>query len=80
MSLRKVSHLNVAMFDKELQFFEDRINDKYYDMILFEVIPDLNNFYPFRIRDALQENYQRVDVFQAPRDKTYEIVEVYVKN
>ena len=72
-------HLNVAMFEKEMQFFEQRITNEYYDLVLFEVIPDLNNFYPFGIREVLQEHYKMINQFQAPRDKTYEVVEVYVR-
>ncbi|MEM1136265.1 MAG: hypothetical protein AAGI07_10540 [Bacteroidota bacterium] len=72
-------HLNVAMFERELLFFEEKINKGYYDIVLFEVIPDLNNFYPFKIREVLQEKYQLIDQFQAPRDKKYELVEVYLK-
>lgn len=72
-------HLNVAMFDKHLKEYQTRIENHYYDVVLFEIIPDLNNFYPFAIRDILQEEYQLIDTFQAPRDKTYEVVEVYIK-
>jgi hypothetical protein len=72
-------HLNVSMFDKELDYFTERIESEYYDMVLFEIIPNLNNFYPNSIRNELQKKYKMVYSFQAPRRKTTEIIEVYIK-
>lgn len=72
-------HLNVAMFEKHLNEYQTRIENNYYDVVLFEIIPDLNNFYPFAIRKTLQSEYELIDTFQAPRDRTYEVVEVYIK-
>ena len=73
-------HLGVAMFNQEAQLFEDRIRKKEYDLILFEYIPSLNNFYPFRVRDVLQQNYQKKDSFMAPRrGETQGTIEVYTR-
>lgn len=73
-------HYGVAMFEKEAQLFENRIRAKQYDLVLFENIPSLNNFYPFRLRDVLQQVYQKVDSFPAPRrGETYGTIEVYTK-
>lgn len=72
-------HLNVAMFDKELEMFRDRIDRGYYDMVIFEDIPQLNNFYPFAIQEKLKEEYDLWFSFQAPREKTTEVIEVYLK-
>jgi len=72
-------HLNVAMFDKELAFFNGRVKEGYYDLVLFEIIPNLNNFYPNELRIELKNNYELIDTFQAPRRKTTEIIEVYRK-
>jgi len=49
------------------------------DVVLFENIPILNNFYPFRIRDSLQLHYQKVDSFLAPRRPTNGTIEIYLK-
>ncbi len=71
-------HLGVAMFNKQAQMFETRIAVKHYDVVLFEHIPTLNNFYPFRVRDSLQLHYQKVDSFLAPRrGETQGMIEVY---
>ncbi|MET0635093.1 MAG: hypothetical protein ABWZ25_03630 [Chitinophagaceae bacterium] len=73
-------HLGVAMFNKQAEKYEKRISDKYYDLVLFEYIPNLNNFYPFRVRDSLQLHYQKIDSFAAPRrGDTQGLIEIYAK-
>lgn len=73
-------HKGVGMFDKETDMFCQRIEGKYYDMVLFEYIPYLNNFYPYKVRDYLEKNYRKVDSFVAPRKPTPNAwVEVWVK-
>jgi hypothetical protein len=74
-------HLGVGMFNREAQQYETDIVKKRYDLVLFEHIPNLNNFYPFRVRDSLLRHYQRVDSFLAPRRgvETKGMIEVYVK-
>ncbi|HSB91932.1 MAG TPA: hypothetical protein VLC28_02390 [Flavitalea sp.] len=71
-------HKGVAVFDKETDMFVDRINSNYYDLVLYEYIPYLNNFYPYQVREALMKKYNRVDTFVAPRKPTMHAwVEVY---
>ncbi|RYG06231.1 MAG: hypothetical protein EOO02_01285 [Chitinophagaceae bacterium] len=73
-------HLGVGMFNSEAAMFEDRLKKKEYDIVLFEHIKNLNNFYPFRIRNVLKDQYKLVDSFQAPRrGDTQGLIEVYVK-
>jgi hypothetical protein len=73
-------HLGVSMFNKEAAMYEQKIARKNYDLVLFEYIPTLNNFYPFRIRDSLKLHYQKIDSFFAPRrGDTKGIIEVYAK-
>ncbi len=68
------------MFNKQAEMFENRIVNKEYDIVLFEYIPTLNNFYPFRVRESLISHYQKVDSFMAPRrGDTKGIIEVFVK-
>lgn len=74
------NHLGVGMFNKQAEMFESRIKDHEYDLVLFEYIPTLNNFFPFRVRDALKNSYSLIDSFIAPRrGDTGGIIEVYVK-
>ena len=73
-------HQGVGMFDKQTDMFADRIKNNYYDLVLFEYIPYLNNFYPYKVREALQQYYQKVDSFVAPRKPTPNAwVEVYIR-
>jgi hypothetical protein len=74
-------HLGVGMFNRQADTFETRIRDHYYDLVLFEYIPTLNNFYPFRVRDSLQRQYRQVDSFPAPRrgPETQGVIEVFVR-
>lgn len=73
-------HKGVGMFQKETDMFCNRIRKNHYDLVLFEYIPYLNNFYPFQVRDHLLQYYQRIDVFPAPRKPSLQSwVEVYVR-
>jgi hypothetical protein len=74
-------HLGVGMFNRQADTFETRIKQHYYDLVLFEYIPTLNNFYPFRVRDSLRQEYRLVDSFLAPRrgPETKGQIEVYIK-
>jgi hypothetical protein len=74
-------HLGVGMFNREAAKFEKRIAAEYYDLVLFESVPGLNNFYPFRVRDLLRVHYKKVDSFYAPRrgPETMGTIEVYVR-
>lgn len=74
-------HLGVGMFNKQADTFETRIGKHYYDLVLFEYLPTLNNFYPFRVRDSLRLHYQQVDSFMAPRrgPESQGIIEVFVR-
>ena len=75
-------HLGVGMFNRQADSFSVRIREHYYDLVLFEYIPNLNNFYPFRIRDSLHCHYSQVDSFPAPRRglETHGVIEVFVRN
>jgi len=73
-------HKGVGMFQKQTDMFSSRVRNNYYDLVLFEYIPYLNNFYPFQVRDDLLKYYKRIDVFPAPRKPSIQAwVEVYVR-
>ena len=75
-------HLGVGMFNRQADSLEMRIRDHHYDLVLFEYLPTLNNFYPFRVRDSLLAHYRLVDSFMAPRRglETRGTIEVYVNS
>ncbi|MBS1745554.1 MAG: hypothetical protein JST21_05245 [Bacteroidetes bacterium] len=72
-------HLGVCMFNKQCDEFCEKIKNKHYDIVMFENIPSLNNFYPFRIRDSLNVYYNKVDSFLAPRRPTNGKIYIYSK-
>ena len=71
-------HLGVAMFNKQAAHYENKIRSNHYDLVVFEYVPSLNNFYPFRVRDSLINRYQKIDSFPAPRrGDTQGTIEIY---
>jgi len=71
-------HKGVGIFDKEIDTFCNRITRNYYDLVLYEYIPYLNNFYPYEVRSCLEQHYTKIDSFPAPRKPTpHAWVEVY---
>jgi hypothetical protein len=73
-------HKGVGMFDREIKMFEDRVNNKYYDLVLFQYVPYSNNIYPFSVREALMNSYTRIDSFPVPRNpSSHAWIEIYVK-
>jgi hypothetical protein len=73
-------HKGVASFDRETEMFTSRIKNNYYDLVLYEYIPYLNNFNPYKVRESLMENYRKIDSFPAPRNPSAQAwVEVYIK-
>lgn len=73
-------HLGVGMFNKQAEAYEKKIATNYYDLVLFEYVPSLNNFFPFRVRDSLLNHYNKIDSFPAPRrGETSGIIEVFIR-
>lgn len=60
-------HLGVGMFQQQTTMYAGKVKHNFYPLVLFEYIPNLNNFYPFRLRDTLQKYYIKVLDFPAPR-------------
>ena len=68
------------MFEKETQMFVDRVKNNYYDLVLFQYVPYSNNIYPFSVREALEQTYERIDSFPVPRNpSSHAWIEIYVK-
>lgn len=70
-------HHGVAFFDREVEYFCDKIENGEYDLILFQDIPDLNNFYSYEVRDCIIDNYEFKFKFLAPRIPEESYIEVY---
>ena len=72
-------HLGVAMFNKQLAAYTEKVRNKHYDLILYEYAPTLNNFFPWALRNELQQHYRKIDSFHAPRRPTNAYIEVFVR-
>ncbi|HTH56696.1 MAG TPA: hypothetical protein VL728_11675 [Cyclobacteriaceae bacterium] len=72
-------HVNIGIFQREIDTLCRRVGRKEYDLVLFEDIPDLTQFYPYQVRDSLQRHYFLQDKFLAPRKLENSTIEVYVK-
>ncbi|TRX60111.1 hypothetical protein FNH22_08665 [Fulvivirga sp. M361] len=73
-------HKNVSIFDEQIKNICENINKEYYDLVLFQDIPNLNNFFPYELQSCLQSSsYCINDKFLAPRVKENSYIEVYVK-
>jgi hypothetical protein len=72
-------HKGVAFFDREVETFCKRVEQKEYDVVLFEDIPNVNQFYPYEVRDCIKENYRFRYRFLAPRVPEISYIEVYTK-
>jgi hypothetical protein len=72
-------HKGVSFFDREVGFFCKKVADKEYDLILFEDIPNVNQFYPYEVRDCIREHYKMKFRFLAPRVPEISYIEVYTK-
>lgn len=71
-------HLGVGMFNSQLADYTDKIRTHYYDLVIYEYAPTLNNFFPWALRTELQQRYRQVDSFLAPRRPTNAMIEVFV--
>ncbi len=72
-------HKGVSFFDREVTYFCDKVERGEYDVILFEDIPNVNQFYPYEVRDCIKEHYVLADKFLAPRIPEISYIEVYTK-
>jgi hypothetical protein len=72
-------HKGVSFFDREVTYFCDKVSKEEYDIILFEDIPNVNQFYPYEVRDCIREHYTMKFRFLAPRVPEFCYIEVYTK-
>lgn len=73
-------HKGVSFFEREKTLYCQRIQKAEYDLILFENIPDVNNFYSNDIKDCIDSRYTIVLEFTAPRVPEISNIVVYKKN
>jgi hypothetical protein len=72
-------HKGVAFFDRESKTLCEKIANHHYDIVLFEVMPDVDNFFPFDVQACLKQYYQKVDSFISPTGYQTDYIEVYIR-
>lgn len=72
-------HLNIGIFQKEVDELCRRVKNSEYDLVLFQDIPGLVHFYPYQVQDTLKVYYNLDQSFLAPRKLENSVVEVWVR-
>lgn len=72
-------HKDVALFDREIKMYCNNLENNYYDLVLFQTIDHLNNFYPDAIKACLDEHYQLIDTFIAPRQIQDAEIHIFIR-
>lgn len=72
-------HYNVAFFERETKLLCEQLDRGIYDIILFEDMPDVDNFFPYEVRDCALSNYKFSHKFRSPTGYPTDHVEVYIK-
>jgi hypothetical protein len=74
-------HQTVSIFDKEVKWFCEKVENEAYDLVIFESVSpkEVLNFYPEDVHRCLDENYQFEFSFLAPRHPEESFVYVYTK-
>jgi hypothetical protein len=72
-------HKGVAFFDRESDMLCKQIENQVYDLVLFEVMPDVDNFFPHDVQMCLQQHYKKIDSFPSPTGYETDYIEIYIK-
>lgn len=70
-------HQGVAIFPKQIDEICNSITNNEYDLVMFQTIPSLDNFFPNDLRNCLIDHYKLKDKFIAPRKEGDSYIEVY---
>jgi hypothetical protein len=71
-------HMDIGMFQKQVDEISHNIQEGYYDLVLFQTIESLPTFYPLPILDELEKKYFLYDKFAGPRKLEDSFVEVFI--
>ena len=74
-------HQTVSIFDKEVEWFCDKVENQEYDLVIFESVSpkEVINFYPEDVHKCLDEHYKFEFSFLAPRTPEESFIYVYTK-
>jgi hypothetical protein len=71
-------HMNIGMFQKQVDEINRNIEKGYYDLVLFQSIASLPTFYPLTISDELKKKYLLYDTFEAPRKLEDSSIDIFI--
>ena len=71
-------HMNIGMFQKQVDEINRKVQEGYYDLVLFQSIESLPTFYPLTISDELKKKYLLYDTFAAPRKLEDSSIDVFI--
>lgn len=71
-------HKGVNLFDREIDYLCDQISKGTYDIIIFQDVPLLRNYFPYEVTECAESYYEKK--FDFPSNWTYadSMIEVYV--
>lgn len=72
-------HVGVGIFQKQIDEINTKISSNEYDMVMFETIPQLIQFFPEEVRSQLKLKYKLKQRYLAPRKEGDAYIEVYTK-
>lgn len=74
-------HQTVSIFDKEVEWFCDKVANKSYDVVIFESVSpkEVINFYPEDVRKCLEQHYNFEFSFLAPRHPEESFIYVFTR-
>jgi len=73
-------HQGVAFFEREEKYLCKNVQEGQYDLILFEDMPVVDNFFPYSVRNCARDSgYVLIDRFPSPTGYFTDWIEVYEK-
>jgi hypothetical protein len=74
-------HQTVSIFDKEVKWFCENVENQQYDLVIFESVSpkEVINFFPEDVHKCLDENYNFEFSFLAPRHPEESFIYVYTR-
>jgi hypothetical protein len=74
-------HQTVSIFQEEVDWFCDNVENKEYDLVIFESVSpkEVINFYPEDVRKCLEQHYKFEFSFLAPRHPEESYIYVFTK-
>lgn len=73
-------HKGVNVFDREVEYLCNQISNKEYDIVIFQDVPKLRDYFPREVFNCTQKYYSKEFDFRSSWTHADSVVEVYVLN